>query len=49
MCIRDSYLSDAAGFIINMETEVRGRVDVWSNQPLSHRQLVHSLVMRRGR
>lgn len=30
-----NYLSDAAGFIINLETEVTGRVDVWSNQPLT--------------
>ncbi|MBL9136279.1 MAG: hypothetical protein JNK85_10440 [Verrucomicrobiales bacterium] len=34
------YLSDAAGFIINLETEVRGRVDVWSNQPLSKEEAV---------
>lgn len=34
------YLSDAAGFIINLETEVRGRVDVWSNQPLSRDEAV---------
>ncbi|MCC7375428.1 MAG: hypothetical protein IT581_12305 [Verrucomicrobiales bacterium] len=34
------YLSDAAGFIINLETEVRGRVDVWSNQPLTKEEAV---------
>jgi type II secretory pathway component GspD/PulD (secretin) len=34
------YLSDAAGFIINLETEVRGRVDVWSNQPLTKDEAV---------
>jgi hypothetical protein len=28
-----NYLSDAAGFIIVLDTEVKGRVDVWSNQP----------------
>lgn len=30
-----NYLSDAAGFIIVPETDVRGKVDVWSNQPLT--------------
>lgn len=29
------YLSDAAGFIIIKETEVKGKVDAWSNQPLT--------------
>src|SRR6266852_6741015 len=29
------YLSDAAGFIIILETRVEGTVDAWSNQPLS--------------
>jgi type II secretory pathway component GspD/PulD (secretin) len=29
------YLSEAAGFIVVLETEVKGRVDVWSNQPLT--------------
>jgi len=28
-----NYLSDAAGFIIVLDTEVKGKVDVWSNQP----------------
>src|SRR5882672_6696558 len=28
------YLSDAAGFIIILETEVKGKVDAWSNAPL---------------
>src|SRR5579859_265621 len=27
------YLSDAAGFIINKTTDVRGTVEVWSKQP----------------
>ena len=27
------YLSDAAGFIINKETDVRGTVEVWSKEP----------------
>jgi general secretion pathway protein D len=30
-----NYLSDAAGFIIVLDTEVKGKVDVWSNQPVS--------------
>lgn len=30
-----NYLSDAAGFIIVPEVDVRGRVDVWSSQPLT--------------
>jgi general secretion pathway protein D len=29
------YLSDAAGFIINKETEVRGTVDAWSKDPVT--------------
>ncbi len=30
-----SYLSDAAGFIIVSKTHVKGKVDVWSDQPLT--------------
>ncbi len=37
------YLSEAAGFIIVLETEVRGRLDVWSNQPLSKEEAVELL------
>src|SRR6185295_9424889 len=37
------YLSDAAGFIIVMETEPKGKVDVWSNQPLSKDEAVDLL------
>jgi type II secretory pathway component GspD/PulD (secretin) len=37
------YLSDAAGFIIVPETDVRGRVDVWSNQPLTKDEAVEVL------
>jgi general secretion pathway protein D len=46
-----SYLSDAAGFIIVLETEVRGRVDVWSNQPLSKDEavdLLNTVLSRNG-
>jgi type II secretory pathway component GspD/PulD (secretin) len=35
-----NYLSDAAGFVIIPEVEVRGRVDVWSNQPLTKDEAV---------
>ena len=38
-----NYLSDAAGFVINLETEVRGKVDVWSNQPLDQEEAVELL------
>ena len=38
-----SYLSDAAGFIIVMEGEPRGKVDVWSNQPLTKDEAVSLL------
>jgi type II secretory pathway component GspD/PulD (secretin) len=29
------YLSEAAGLIVILETEVKGRVDVWSHEPLT--------------
>lgn len=38
-----NYLSDAAGFIIVPETDVRGKVDVWSNQPLTKDEAVELL------
>jgi type II secretory pathway component GspD/PulD (secretin) len=38
-----NYLSDAAGFIIVLETKVEGKVDVWSNQPLSKDESVDLL------
>lgn len=37
------YLSDAAGFIIVLETEVKGRVDAWSNAPLGKQDAVDLL------
>lgn len=37
------YLSDAAGFIIVLDTEVKGKVDVWSNQPLNRDEAVDLL------
>src|ERR1041385_596014 len=36
-----NYLSDAAGFIIVLETKVEGKVDVWSNQPMSKDEAVN--------
>jgi general secretion pathway protein D len=45
------YLSDAAGFIINKETEVRGTVDVWSKAPVSKEeavQLLNSVLKKNG-
>src|SRR5713226_1508022 len=38
-----NYLSDAAGFIIVLDTKVEGKVDVWSNQPLSKDEAVNLL------
>src|SRR5688500_11559691 len=40
-----NYMSDAAGFIINVlpGTDVKGRVDVWSNQPLTKEEAVQLL------
>jgi len=37
------YLSKAAGFVIILDTEVRGTVDVWSHQPLSKEEAVELL------
>ena len=38
-----NYLSEAAGFIIDLQTEVKGKVDVWSNQPLTKDEAVDVL------
>jgi type II secretory pathway component GspD/PulD (secretin) len=38
-----NYLSEAAGFIIDLQTEVKGKVDVWSNQPLTKDEAVSVL------
>lgn len=38
-----NYLSEAAGFVIVLETEPKGKVDVWSNQPLSKEEAVDLL------
>jgi general secretion pathway protein D len=37
------YLSDAAGFIINKQTEVRGTVEVWSKQPVTKDEAIELL------
>ena len=37
------YLSDAAGFIINKQTEVRGTVEMWSKGPVSKDEAVDLL------
>jgi len=37
------YLSDAAGFIINKQTEVRGTVEIWSKQPVTKDEAVELL------
>ena len=45
------YLSDAAGFVIVLETEVKGTVDVWSNQPLNKEEavdLLNSVLNKNG-
>ena len=37
------YLSEAAGFIIRPEVDVKGKIDVWSNQPLTKDEAVELL------
>jgi general secretion pathway protein D len=37
------YLSDAAGFIINKQTDVRGTVEVWSKQPVTKDEAIELL------
>ncbi len=46
-----NYLSDAAGFIIVLDAQPRGKVDVWSNTPLSKDEavdLLNSVLNRNG-
>lgn len=38
-----NYLSEAAGFVIITETDIKGKVDVWSNQPLTQDEAVNVL------
>jgi general secretion pathway protein D len=45
------YLSDAAGFIIVLDTQVRGRVDIWSDQPVTRDEavdLLNSVLNKNG-
>ncbi|HYG34120.1 MAG TPA: secretin N-terminal domain-containing protein, partial [Clostridia bacterium] len=46
-----NYLSEAAGFIIVLDTPPKGRVDVWSNQPVTKEEaveLLNSVLNRNG-
>jgi len=38
-----NYLSDAAGFVINLRTPVSGRVDMWSKEPVTKDEVVDLL------
>jgi general secretion pathway protein D len=38
-----NYMADAAGFVIVLETPVRGTVDMWSSQPVSREEAVQLL------
>lgn len=38
-----NYLSEAAGFIIVLETQIKGNVDVWSHQPLTKTEAIDLL------
>jgi general secretion pathway protein D len=45
------YLSDAAGFIINKEADVKGTVDVWSKEPVTREdavKLLNSVLRKNG-
>lgn len=45
------YLSDAAGFVINKEADVKGTVDVWSKDPVSKDEsvkLLNSVLRKNG-
>lgn len=46
-----NYMSDAAGFVIVLETDVRGTVDLWSKTPLSKDEtvaLLNSVLYKNG-
>ncbi len=46
-----NYLSDAAGYVIVVEAQPRGNVDVWSDQPLSKDEaldLLNSVLLKNG-
>ena len=45
------YLSDAAGFIIVLDTQVNGSVDLWSDQPVTRDEavdLLNSVLNKNG-
>src|SRR5208282_511824 len=45
------YLSDAAGFIIVLDTQVSGRVDLWSDRPVTRDEavdLLNSVLNKNG-
>ena len=41
-----SYLSDAAGFIIEVDTPVKGKVDIWSSRPVTKEEAVDTINHR---
>ncbi|HRT56241.1 MAG TPA: secretin N-terminal domain-containing protein [Candidatus Paceibacterota bacterium] len=46
-----NYLSEAAGFIIVLEAQPRGRVDMWSSQPVTREEavaLLNSVLHKNG-
>jgi general secretion pathway protein D len=46
-----NYLSDAAGFIIEVDTPLRGKVDVWSTHPVTKDEavdLLNSMLNKNG-
>lgn len=46
-----NYLSDAAGYTIVLETDVKGTIDAWSNQPLDKKEavaLLNSVLNKNG-
>lgn len=46
-----NYLSEAAGFIIVLETEIKGKIDAWSNQPVTQEEaltILNSALSKNG-
>lgn len=46
-----NYLSEAAGYIIVLDTELKGKVDVWSNQPVTQEEalsILNSVLNKNG-
>jgi len=44
-----NYLSEAAGYIIVLDTEVRGRIDAWSAQPVTREEALQILENALGK